>query len=153
MTPKRASASLRVRDRTVVVAVTVVHVMQVSLHQVVDVSSVRHPFVPTTFAVPVRRSVLAARLAARARRGVLSSTRELVLVDVTFVDVMQVTVVQVVDVSFVTEGHVATPGSVLVLMSFVRVARLVRHGANLARRAKTTIRRPIRRAKVVFPAR
>jgi hypothetical protein len=56
-------------------------------------SAVRDAFVSATIAVLVSRSVRAARLAVRAGGGVLPSFGQLVLVDVTVVDVMHVTVV------------------------------------------------------------
>jgi hypothetical protein len=116
----------------VVVAVSVVHVVQVSVHQIVEMPVVRHPFVSTRQAVLVGCVVRTARAPLGARPGVLLPPGDLVLVDVALVRVMHVAVVQVVDMSFVAESGVAATSAVLMRVSFMRDARVLSHEAQIS---------------------
>lgn len=83
-------------------------------HEVIDVVTVRHGFVPAIRPVPVRRVVRATRVIGRARRGIGCVHRDGALVDVTVVAPMQVTVVHVVGVIAVLQARVTATRPVLV---------------------------------------
>jgi hypothetical protein len=116
----------------VIVAVTVVRVMEVSADEVIDVVAVRYALVPAIRAVRVRRLVRAAGVRRRAAREVLTALGDQVLVDVVAVDVMQVSVVQVIDVPLVLDGRMAAARAVLVRVAFV--GPVIVHGPSSPRR-------------------
>jgi hypothetical protein len=107
---------------TVVVAVAIVRVMEVAVHQVVHVVAVRHGLVTTSGAMPVVRLVRAARVIGRTVGRVRAIDRELVLVHVARVRVVEMPIVQVVGMSVVAHGRVTAPLSVDVLVAVVLIA-------------------------------
>jgi hypothetical protein len=124
----------------VIIAVTVVRVMQVAIDEVVGVITVRDGLVAAAttvcgaatgvaFAVPLRR--------APQRMSQVDS--EHMLIDVTCVRVMHVAVVQEVGVVIVLHGHVTTVGAVLVRV--VGVGRVLLCGS----RHQSLLLRPPRR--------
>ncbi len=108
----------------VVVAVAVVRVMQMAVHEIVHVVSVRRGRVSTRRPVAVRGLMGAAGMLRRTARGVPGVLGEGALVRVVRVRVVQVPVVQVVHVVLVLDGGMATAGGVDVV---VTVMRLVIH--------------------------
>ena len=101
-----------------IVAVAVVCVVQVAVHEVVDVIAVRHGRVATRGAVDVTGLMAVARVPRRAARGMRRIDVDHALVDMSAVCVMEVAVVQVVDVAVVLDRVVsaARPVDVLVLV-------------------------------------
>ena len=118
----RAGSALN-RDRSVVVAVLGVRVMQVIADDVVDVVAVGNPLVAAAGAVPVRSVVAAALVICGAAGRVGVADVEDVLVDVVTMWVVQVPVVHVVDVTVVLYRRMAAVGTVLV--GVVRVDRVL----------------------------
>ena len=94
--------------RTVVVAVTAVHVVQVSPDQVVHVVSVRHGLVAATGAVHVVPSMPVAGVIRRALLRVGGVDRQAVLVDVVGMGMVQMTIVEVVGMAVVSDGEMTT---------------------------------------------
>jgi hypothetical protein len=108
-------------DRTVVVAVLAVRVVEVIADQVVDMIAVGHLLVPARRAMPVRGLVLAAVVLRGAADGVGVVDLQDVLVDVIAVRMVQVSVMQVVDVTVVLHGGMPAGGTVLMGMAGVGV--------------------------------
>jgi hypothetical protein len=109
----------------VVVAVIAVLIMDVALHEKIDVTRVRHGLVPAGRIVTMGWIVSVTIVPARTVRRISVRGDELVFVDVTLVCVMQVTAVQVVGMIFML--HFRMPAVIAVLM-LVGVVRCVRHG-------------------------
>jgi len=105
-------------DPAVVVAVRVVHEVEVAVYKVIVVVVVRHELVPAF--VVVRMRGVARERGVRARVGIRLAEADLVVVDMIFVVIVQMSIMQVVNMVFVGNGSVATPCSVYVwMMSFV----------------------------------
>jgi hypothetical protein len=107
------------RQSAVVVAVRLVRVMKVALHQIVGMATVRHGIVAAAGSMLVPGIVPTARMRCRAARGVRTRHIERVLVDVAVVHVMQMAVVQVINVSSVLDLRMRTVGTMLVRMLVV----------------------------------
>ena len=103
-------------DRTMVVAMVAVRVVQVAVDQVVDVVTVRDGFVAATGAMDVAGLVAAAFVLGRAAVGVGGRDRDHVLVDVVAMRMVQVAVVQVIDMTVMADGRVAAAGAMGVVM-------------------------------------
>jgi zinc/manganese transport system substrate-binding protein len=110
-----------------VVAVTLVRMMQVAVDQVVDVVAVGNRFVPAARLVPVAGLVAAALVIGRAALGVGALHGDGVLVHVAGVLVVQVPVVQVVHVVLVAQRGVAAPGLVAVVVILMERSLVARH--------------------------
>lgn len=95
-----------------VVAVALVHVVEVPVDEVVDVIPVRDRLVAAARTVRVTHLVPGARMLACAAVRVLRIDGDDMVVDVVAVGVMQVTVVEIVEMSLVHDGPVAASGSV-----------------------------------------
>ena len=117
------------------VAMTVVGMVQVTLDDVVDVITVRHGLVPAIRSVRVIAPVTRAVVVGRAVGRIVTRHLEGVLVDVTVVRVMQMTVVQVVDVTIMRDRRVPAVGAM-----GVRVIRvpLTTHGMPPRKRHRET---------------
>jgi hypothetical protein len=103
----------------VIVAVVAVGMVQMPVHQVIDVVAVRHRFVAAVRAMLVGLVVLAAGVLGCARGRVGAADRQLVLLDAPLAHVVQVAVVQVVNMVAVLYGRVTAIESVLVRVSLV----------------------------------
>jgi hypothetical protein len=103
----------------VVIAVIAVRMVQVRADEVIEMIAVRHRRVAAARPVHVRRLVIGARMARRARVGVLLADREHVLIEVVAVRMMQVSVVQVIDVVSVPQRLMSTSLPVNVGVRFV----------------------------------
>ena len=109
-----------------IVAVTVVRVMQPPSDQVVEVIAMRHRLMPAPLAMRMRL-LAGRRLGVTVRmRGV---DRDRVLVDVVLMRVVQVPVVEVVDVIFVPDRGM--PATVAVNMRVRGFVNRVSHGATV----------------------
>ncbi|MDB5041068.1 MAG: hypothetical protein JWN27_1794 [Candidatus Eremiobacteraeota bacterium] len=110
-----------------VVAVRAVLIVEVPVDEVVGVVSVRNGFVAAGRAMFVGVVVGVAAVSAVAVLRIRARDAKDVFVDVRFVDVMEVPVVEIVDVSFVQHGGV--PASGRVRMRVLVVCRVVSHRA------------------------
>jgi hypothetical protein len=122
---------------TVVVAVTVMRVVKVPVDDVINVARVRNAGVSARRPVQVVAGVSAARVRS-ALRGVLRRRRQLVLVNVASVDVMEVTIVEIVVVLLVAYARMSAVVTVDVIVIHV--------GVVVHRRALTLTRRTRHRA-------
>lgn len=105
-----ASRQLALADdlqRTVVIAVSVVRMVQVTVDEVVDVVTVRHRLVAAVRSVDVVGRVGTAGVVGRAGPRVGVADGDDVLVHMVLVRVMQMTVVEEVDVAVVADCGVA----------------------------------------------
>lgn len=100
-----------------VIAVTIVGMMQMTGDDVVDVIAMRHGFMAAVLAVHVARFVSSAAVIRRTVCGVIAVDVEAMLVVVTIVGVMQVTVVQIIDVVVVLDSRVAAVAAVFVVVA------------------------------------
>jgi hypothetical protein len=115
-----------------------VPVVQVTRDNIVDVSRVRHGFVTALFAVHVRSFVPVAIVTGRTIGRVRRACGKFVLVDVSFVRVMQMTIVRVIGVIAMFHGRVPAGDAVNVL---VLLMNGVGHSAILPKnKRKTTMR-------------
>jgi hypothetical protein len=104
----------------VVVAVLAVRVVEVAVHEVVDVIAMRDRRVPTAGAVHMVLRVAGAGMARRAVGRVRGVDANGALVDVAFVGVVEVPIVEVIDVVTVADGRVAAARAVDVVVRLVR---------------------------------
>jgi hypothetical protein len=97
----------------VMVAVTIMGVMQMAIDQVVHMIAVRHCFVSAVLAVLMSSTVACTIVTARAIRGIRRADLQSVLIDVALVDRVQVAIVEIVGVSVVDNRGMATGRVVL----------------------------------------
>jgi hypothetical protein len=114
--------------RTVVVTVVAVRVVQVSVHQVIGMVSVRHAFVAAAGTVLVRLGVPAAIMGGGTARRVGRVHLKPMFFHPGLGLMMHVAVVQVIDMAFVLDTGVAAAGRMLVGVTGVR-GRSGRHGS------------------------
>lgn len=105
-----------------IVAVVAVNVMQMPVHQVVDVVTMRNRFVTASWAVDVPRFVSVAAMPGRTGIWIHIGYGDEVLIDVTVVRVVEVPVVQVADVALMNDGHVTAVRTVNMLVAIVDCA-------------------------------
>jgi hypothetical protein len=98
----------------VVVTVVAVRMMQVAVHQIIDVVAMRHGRMAAVGPMDVIGGVTAAAMFRRARGGVRGIYLELVLFHLSPLGMMQVTVVEIVHVVAMLNGSVAAARTVLV---------------------------------------
>ena len=110
-----------------VVAVIAVRMVEMAGDAIVHVIAVRHRRVATAGAMLVARFMPTAAMAGGAADGILAHHLDHVLVDVTFVRVMEVAVVQIVDMAAVAHRRVSAARSVLMGMVGVGPCRTSRH--------------------------
>ena len=113
------------RQRTVVVAVVAVRMMEVTADAVVQVVAVGNCLVTAAGAVDMARIMTAATMIRGAAIGIVIGDVDHVLVDMISMRVVEVTIVQVVDVPAVSHGGVPATRTVL-----VSVVRMVGRGAS-----------------------
>jgi hypothetical protein len=104
------------RQRSVVVAVIAVRMMQMTIDQVVDVITVRHHFVAAIGPVHMPRRMTCAAVLRRAAIRVAGTDGNHVLIDMVAMHVMQMAVMQEIDVAVVTHRSVTTLRTVLVVV-------------------------------------
>lgn len=117
-----------------VIAVVTVNMMEVTVHEVVDVVSVWDGLVSAARAVDVVGIMTAAGMRRRAVVWVRLGHRDHVLVHVAIVRVVQVAVMQVIDVAVVLDGLVTAAWAVDVVVGLVNLA--IRHGVLLSASAE-----------------
>ena len=105
--------------RAMIVAVVAVRMVQVAVHEVINVVSVRHGFVAAARTMLVPLLMLAASVIGSAVRGIRAGDRQLVLLDAALGPVVQMAVVEVIDVALVLDGGVAAIQAVVVRVSLV----------------------------------
>jgi hypothetical protein len=102
-----------------VVAVIAVRVVQVAIHQIIDMVAVGDRLVAACWAVAVILRVSGTAVLRRAAGGVGRVDCQLVFLDLGTLDVVQMAVVQVIDVAIMQNPGVAAIGAVLVRVSCV----------------------------------
>jgi hypothetical protein len=90
-----------------VVAVFTVGTMQMSLHEIIHMISVRHTFMTTVWTVNVMCLMRTTAMLRRALVLICSIDGHLVFIDVAFVQVVQVPIVEVVRMAVVSDDSVA----------------------------------------------
>lgn len=96
-----------------IVAVIAVRMVQVAVHQVIDMIAVRNCLVAAAGAVPVAFFVMAAVMTRRATGRVRAADCQGMLLDAAGSHVVQMPVVQVIDVAFVPDRRVTAARAVL----------------------------------------
>jgi len=99
-----------------IIAMVAMGMVQVPIHQIVDVVAVRHRLVTATGAVLMPWLVPFAAVLRRAAIGILRRHFDRVLVDMVAVRMVQVPIVQKIDVVAMADGRMPTAGPVLVRM-------------------------------------
>lgn len=130
---KRSCSTINLRhdlQRTVIVAVVAVGMMQVSIDQIVDMISVGHRLVTAIRSMAVSRVMPAAAMLGRTAIRVCRTDLDDVLIDVIVVRVMQMAVVQVVDVTVVPDCDVAAALAMDVRMIGVNGMIVCGHGSS-----------------------
>jgi hypothetical protein len=112
-------ACLRLLDRSVVVAVVAVRVVQVAIHQVIGVIAMGHGVVTAFRAVLVSLFVAATIVFGRAIGRVAAIDSQAVFFDFGTLDVVQMAIVQVINVAVVDDTRVAASRTMLMGMAFV----------------------------------
>jgi hypothetical protein len=110
-----------------VVAVRAVGMVEMPVHQVVDMVAVRHRVMAAAWSVPVLTVMAAAFMIGRAPVGVAPSDLDRVFVDMTLMGMMEVPVVQVVDVIAMPDGDMPAIGPVGMGMILVDPVVVVGH--------------------------
>jgi len=115
-----------------------VRVMQVTVHQIVDMVAVRDRLMAAPAAMLVPGVVAASRTGPGAAVRMLAVDGDPVLIDMPFVRVMQVTVVQIVDMAVVVYRDVTAIRPVLVLVVCVNRMIVLTHVSCLSLRIGTS---------------
>ena len=102
---------------------SLVRMMQVSLHQIIYMIPVRYGLVSTAFAMHMARLMSLADMACRAGCRICRRHLKRVFVKVTFMRMMQMPVMQVIHVALMQDRRVAAVRAVYVRMVFVYVMR------------------------------
>lgn len=103
-------------QRTVVVAVIAVRMVQMTVDQVIDVVAVRHRFMPAARPMHMTGAMAGTVVLRRAAVRVGGADGDHVLVDMVAMHVMQVAVMQEIDVAFVAHRGVTALRAVLVVV-------------------------------------
>jgi hypothetical protein len=114
----------------VIVAMTAVRMVQVAIHEVIDVVVVRHRFMAAIRAVDVSGIVTRCRRGAAVR--ISGADFDNVFIDVIGVRMMQMPFVQVIDMTVVFHGRVAAAGAVVMIV--MRMNFVVAHNNSLSAR-------------------
>lgn len=101
------------------IAVSVVRMMQMAVHQIIDVIAVGNRFMATAGSVDVIGGMGATGVIGRARRRIRFANGEHVLVNVSFMRRMQMAIVEVVDMAVVQDGGVSASRAMDMIMIFV----------------------------------
>ena len=109
-------------NRTMVIAVITVDMVQVTIDKVVDVVAMRNRWVTTPRPMNMVHLVTAADVCRRACVRVGVRDRNRVLIHVAIMGMVQVTIVKVIDVAVMHDGLMTTTGSMNMVMGFVDFA-------------------------------
>lgn len=118
---------------------TAVGMVQVPIHQVIDMVAMGHGLMAAIGAMLVGRFVTAALVRRGATLGVVSIYGQGVLFDLAIFLMVEVAIMQVIDMALVNDGGVSAGGTMLVVVIFVLVA----HGNSLVGSILGTKRRQI----------
>lgn len=113
-----------------VVTVVAVGVMQVTVHQIVDVVAVGDCLVAAAWTVNVTWLVPSAAVLGRAYGGIGCADSDGVLVHMVAMGVVQVAIVQIINVAVVLHSRVAAARTVLMIVIGVVVGGAIAHSAN-----------------------
>lgn len=111
-----------------VVAMVAMRVMQVAIHQIVHMVTVRHSRVSTVRAMYVIDRVCGADVLRCAGHGVGYRNGYPMLIHVVAVGMMEMTIVEIVNVSFMHYGHMSALRAVLVIVALMGSLAAVCHG-------------------------
>jgi len=103
-------------QRAVVVAVVAVRMMQMTVHQIVDMVTVRHRFVAAAGPMHMTGAMAGTVMLRRAAVRVGGADGDHVLVDMVAMHVVQMAVVQEIDVAFVPHRGMTALRAVLVVV-------------------------------------
>lgn len=101
---------------------SVVRVMQMTIHQIVDMVPVRHAFVAARRSVCMSGLVTATDMLRRAGYRIIGAGRDLMVIHMIAMDVVEVAIVKIIRMPLVLYGGVSTIRTVGVAMSFVLYA-------------------------------
>lgn len=99
---RRHALALRQLQRPVIIAMAIVHMVQVAIDQIIDMIAVWHRFMAA--AGPMH---MAAGLRAGAAIGIGRRYRDHMFIDMIAMRVMQVAIMQIINMAFVVHGRVA----------------------------------------------
>jgi hypothetical protein len=116
-------------DRTVIIAVIAVRVVQVTINQVVGMVSVGDGFVPALRAMPVSGIMSVTGMLRRARGGVPGVNFQAVFIDMIAVRGVQVAIVHIVGVIIMLDGGVTATLAMHVGMHFVKITEFAHAGS------------------------
>ena len=105
--------------------------MQMTVHQVIDVIAMGHGLMPATHAMHMFRPMTGTLMIRRAAIRVDGVDVQGMLIDMTVVHVVQMPVMQVVDMAGVFNGGVATVRAVLMIVVTVVFFSALSHGGLL----------------------
>jgi len=99
-------------DRAVIVAVVAMRVMQVAVHEIINVVAMGNGFMPAAGAMLVVGVVTAALMFGRALLRILAADVNDVLVHMVLVRMMEVAIVEIIDMAVVHDRRVSASGAV-----------------------------------------
>jgi hypothetical protein len=118
----RRGCSSSHRDGAVIVAMPLVRMMKVALHEIVFMSAVRNRFMSASSPMRMLTVVRAARVSGRASRRIRSTLRQGMLIDMPLMRTVKVPIVHVIHVPFVFDRSMPTARTVrmrVLIMRFV----------------------------------
>lgn len=101
---------------TMVVTVISVRMMEMPVHQIIDMIPMRHGFVATPWTMSVIRVMLTTLMARGALRRIVFGHFQLVALHSILAHVMKMTIVQIIDMIAVPDCGMATSGLMLMLV-------------------------------------
>lgn len=104
-----------------------VGMVQMIAHKIIDVIAVRHRFMTTPRAMPVRGIMTPARMIGGAAHTICCGNIDRVFVHVISVRMMHMAIVQIVNMIAMAKGGMAAAGAVLVYMSKVLAFAAIGH--------------------------
>src|SRR5262249_3879213 len=121
---RHATVSSAEKERPVIVAVAAVHVVQVTLYEVIRMVGVRHRLVPTAGTMVMRCIMPGALVIGRAGVRVRVAHRNRVFLDLRTILMVQMAVVQVILMPVMLDEGVSAVGPVYVGMGRLRMLGL-----------------------------
>jgi hypothetical protein len=113
------SAASGFRHRAMVIAMTVVRIMEMSVDQIINMVAMRHGLVSTLRPMDMPRRMSCAIMPGGAVLRVGRGYANHMFIDMVLMRMMQMAVVQVVDMAFVHDSGVAALRSMRMIMIFV----------------------------------
>lgn len=105
-----------------IVAMITVRMVQVAIHEVIDVVAVRHRLMPATGTVNMAGGVAAATVLRGAAIGILRADRNHMLIDMVTMHMMEMSIVQVVHMALMFDRGMAAVRAVLMVVVIVLLA-------------------------------